>query len=240
VDTYLTAYFSPGDSMFEESIGGSTDSESPQAMEAILAQRYAIFYFSNVPGFLNPMPERNEWESCLPKFKGEYWEVPAEFLLDFHEYMRQLGIIHEDVLMKMFRYSLEGKAREWCRSLPQSNISSLKEFHVVFNSYCKRKYAVDFLYDECCEEFQLLHHFSNHKIQDDSSSHMHEETIIQSEGFIEHVVSTFGIDETMLLSSDSHDNLVVLNLVKEFSSQDNDQQFQEDFVAPNHYEAIFT
>ena len=79
-------------------------------MEAILARRYAIFYFSNVPGFPNPMPERNYWEISLPKFKGEDWEVPAEFLLDFHEYMRQLGIVHKFVLIKMFRYSLEGKA----------------------------------------------------------------------------------------------------------------------------------
>jgi len=76
-----------------------------------LAQRYAIFYFSNVPRFLNPMLERNEWGSFLPKFKGEYWEVYTKFLLDFHEYTQQLGIIHEDVLMKMFRYSLEGKAQ---------------------------------------------------------------------------------------------------------------------------------
>jgi hypothetical protein len=56
------------------------------------------------------MPDKDEWESCLPRFKGEYWEVPAEFLLDFHEYMHQLSIVHEDVLIKMFKYSLEGKS----------------------------------------------------------------------------------------------------------------------------------
>jgi hypothetical protein len=75
------------------------------------------------------------------RFKGEYWEVPVEHLLDFHECMHKMDIIHEDVLMKMFRYSLEGKVREWCRYLPPSNISSLKEFHVIFNSYCKGMYA---------------------------------------------------------------------------------------------------
>jgi len=77
-----------------------------------LAQRYEIFYFSNVLGFLNPIPERNEWESCLMKFKGEDWEIYVEFLLDFHECMHQQAIIHEDVLIKMLRYSLEGKAWE--------------------------------------------------------------------------------------------------------------------------------
>jgi hypothetical protein len=55
--------------------------------------------FSNVPGFPNPMPDKDKWEICLPKFKGEDWEVPAEFLLDFHECMHQLDIFHEYVLV---------------------------------------------------------------------------------------------------------------------------------------------
>jgi hypothetical protein len=70
----------------------------------------------------------------------------AEHLLDFHECMRQLGIVHEDVLLKMFRYSLEGKAREWCRYFPPSNISSLKEFHVSFHNYCKDIFPVESLF----------------------------------------------------------------------------------------------
>jgi hypothetical protein len=44
-------------------------------MEAILAQRYAIFYFSNVPGFPNLVPSKDDWENCLPRFKGNDWEV---------------------------------------------------------------------------------------------------------------------------------------------------------------------
>jgi hypothetical protein len=71
-----------------------------------LAQRYEIFYFSNVLGFLNPIPERNEWESCIMKFKGEYWEVHAEFLLDFHDCMHQLGIVHEDFQVFIRRKSV--------------------------------------------------------------------------------------------------------------------------------------
>jgi hypothetical protein len=71
--------------------------------------------------------------------------------------MHRLGIIHDDVLMKMFRYSLEGKAHEWCRSLPAASVASLRDFHVAFNSYCKQKYYVDFLYEECCVEFDLLY-----------------------------------------------------------------------------------
>ena len=56
-------------------------------MEAILDQRFSFCDFSNVVGFPNPMRGRGEWEGTLPTFKGEYWEVSAEHLLDFHEFV---------------------------------------------------------------------------------------------------------------------------------------------------------
>jgi hypothetical protein len=71
-------------------------------MDKILAQRYAFCDFSKIVGFPIPMPSRDEWEGCLPTFRGEDWEVPTEFLLDFHECMRKLKIIHEYVLIKLF------------------------------------------------------------------------------------------------------------------------------------------
>jgi hypothetical protein len=40
-------------------------------MEAILAQRFAFYDFSDVIGFPNPIPSRDEWEGTLPTFKGE-------------------------------------------------------------------------------------------------------------------------------------------------------------------------
>jgi hypothetical protein len=79
-------------------------------MDAIITRRYAFCDFFHVYGFLSPMPGRDEWESCLPRFKGEDWEVPTEHLLDFHECMHNMDIIHEDVLINMFRYSLEGNS----------------------------------------------------------------------------------------------------------------------------------
>jgi hypothetical protein len=39
----------------------------------------------------------DEWESSLPKFQGEEWEEQAEHLLDFHDFIHQLHIMHEDV-----------------------------------------------------------------------------------------------------------------------------------------------
>jgi hypothetical protein len=71
-------------------------------MDKILAQRYVFCDFSKIVGFPNPMPSRDEWEGCLPIFRGENWEVPAEHLLDFHDFIHRLQIMHEDVQIKIF------------------------------------------------------------------------------------------------------------------------------------------
>jgi hypothetical protein len=92
----------------------------------------------------------------LPRFRGEEWEVPAEHLLDFHDFIHRLEIVHEDVQIRLFFFSLEGIAREWCRSLPNASVSSLTDFHSAFNSFCKELFPDDLLYPECCHEFHLL------------------------------------------------------------------------------------
>jgi hypothetical protein len=83
-------------------------------MENIFSQRYAFYDFSKIVDFPNLESSRDEWESSLPKFQGEWWEVPAEHLLDFHDFIHQLHIVHEDVQINLFRYSLEGISHDWC------------------------------------------------------------------------------------------------------------------------------
>ena len=79
-------------------------------MNQILAKRYAFYDFSNIIGFPNPFPSRDEWEHSILRFRGEEWEVPTEHLLDFHDFIYRLEIVHEDVQINLFRYSLEGIA----------------------------------------------------------------------------------------------------------------------------------
>jgi len=98
-------------------------------------------------------------------------------------------------------------------------------------------YAVDSRYDECCEEFSLMHHCSKHKIQHLIYSQMHEETVTQNEDSIEDIVSSFEIDEGILFPSYFHDNSVVLNIAKEFSTQENYKQIQDDLVALDCFKA---
>jgi hypothetical protein len=125
-------------------------------MNKILSKRYAFCDFSKIVGFPNPVPSRDEWENSLPRFRGEEWEVPAEHLLDFHDYMHRLQVVHEDVQIRLFYFSLEGIARDWYRSLPYASINSLEDFHAAFHVFCKDHFPNDLLYPECCHEFHLL------------------------------------------------------------------------------------
>ena len=125
-------------------------------MNKILAKRYAFCDFSNISGYPNPVPSRDEWENIIPRFRGEEWEVPAEHLLDFHDFIHWLQVVHEDVQIKLFWYSLEGIAYDWYRSLPIASISSLVYIHAAFHLFCKGRFSVDLLYSECCHEFNLL------------------------------------------------------------------------------------
>jgi hypothetical protein len=121
-------------------------------MEKILAKRYAFCDFSDIAGFPHPVPTINEWDDYLPRFRGSEYDHPGEHLFNFHQCMLEHGFLHEDVLIKLFKFSLEGNAREWCQSLPAVSIHSLKDFHVAFNSYYKKIYSADLILDNCCKE----------------------------------------------------------------------------------------
>ena len=70
--------------------------------------------------------------------------------------MHRLRVVHEDVQIRLFSLSLEGIAHDWYRSLPLSSVNSLADFHASFHVFCKDKFSDDFLYPECCHEFNLL------------------------------------------------------------------------------------
>jgi hypothetical protein len=122
-------------------------------MEKILARRFAPFDFSAIPGFPNVVPSPNEWGDYLPRFGKCEGDNPAQHLSEFHELMRQWEIHHEDVLLKMFMFSLAGDARKWYHSLPPASISSLSEFHAAFTAYCQELYPSELIFHSCCEGY---------------------------------------------------------------------------------------
>jgi hypothetical protein len=146
-------------------------------MEKILAKRYAFCDFSDIAGFPHPVPTINEWGDYLPRFRGSRYDHPGEHLFNFHECMLEHGFVHEDVLIKLFKFSLEGNAREWCQSLPAVSIHSLKDFHVAFNSYYEKIYPADLLFPECCHDQEdLISPFENLK-NDDQIDKLESETV---------------------------------------------------------------
>ena len=82
--------------------------------------------------------------------------MPAEHLLDFHDFIHQLHVVHEDVKMNLFWYYLEGIAHDWYWSLPIASISSFVDIHAAFHLFCKGIFSADLLYLECCHAFNLL------------------------------------------------------------------------------------
>jgi hypothetical protein len=146
-------------------------------MEKILAKRYAFCDFSDIAGFPHPVPTINEWGDYLPRFRGSRYDHPGEHLFNFHECMLEHGFVHEDVLIKLFKFSLEGNAREWCQSLPAVSIHSLKDFHVAFNSYYEKIYPADLLFPECCHDQEdPISPFENLK-NDDQIDKLESETV---------------------------------------------------------------
>jgi hypothetical protein len=119
-----------------------------------LARRFSPFNFSVVPGFPNVVPTVDELVDFLPIFKEHKDDSPAKHLSEFHGLMHEWEIHHEDVLLKMFMFSLAGDARERYHSLPPASISSLEQFHAAFNKHCQRYYSYELIFHSCCEEYK--------------------------------------------------------------------------------------
>ena len=79
--------------------------------------------------------------------------MPAEFLWDFHDWIHRLHVVHEDVKIKLFIFSLKGATLDWCRNLPKASITCLRDFHDAFNSIQKDRYPVEFFFPRCCHHF---------------------------------------------------------------------------------------
>jgi hypothetical protein len=73
---------------------------------ARIAARFAPLDFTNVYGFPNTVPDMNIWAYILPKFGEDEDDNPDQHLFEFHKLMEELNVHHEDVLMKMFMFTL--------------------------------------------------------------------------------------------------------------------------------------
>jgi hypothetical protein len=169
------------------------------AMKAFLAKRFSPLNFSAIDDYPHPVPLIDECQDLLPRFYEGEDESPVEHVQEFHALMQKLDIHHEDILMKMFIYSLDGDARKWYFSLPPSSISSLKDFHRVFNEHCKRFYPSESICHNCCEGYvecaqDLLDYSVEYKDENDFI-HFPNEIIKNTHVFGEESIHKFVSDE---------------------------------------------
>jgi hypothetical protein len=122
-------------------------------MEKIVAQRFAPFNFSTILGFPNVVPSPDEWGNYFSIFREHEEDNPTQHICEFHELMHQWEIHHEDVLLKMFMFSLAGDARKWYHSLPPTSIFSLVEFHAAFTAYYQEFYPSELIFHNYCEGY---------------------------------------------------------------------------------------
>ena len=97
-----------------------------------LISRYACLDFSRIYGFPNPLPKD---EYCLrngPKFNGEDLSLTVKHISDFRDFTELLRVKHEDVFLRLFHDSFQGKCRSWVDSLPAKSVRSFKYFWCIF------------------------------------------------------------------------------------------------------------
>ena len=80
--------------------------------------RYIPMNLAAIPGYPNKIPLVN-WQTDLPRFNDVKIDVSAIHLFRFHKHIHKLGVgWHEDSLMKLFMFCLEGYGRYWYEGFP--------------------------------------------------------------------------------------------------------------------------
>ena len=69
----------------------------------------------------------------LPRFDGECDNITAErHVLNFESFLDLFEVDEEDVSIRLFPLSLQGKVKSWFKTLPNASISDFKQFVKVF------------------------------------------------------------------------------------------------------------
>jgi hypothetical protein len=135
------------------------------------------------------------------------------------------------------KYSLDGYARQWYKTLPASSISSLKDFHAAFYSYYKKFYPVESLFEHCCEGYtsytQYLVVDSSSSVEEGDDYAMEEEedsfSIVSSSNFVLQQEDFQNSD----IEADDNDTLDAFVIYPNVSSSSN----YDTIVVPNLFES---
>jgi hypothetical protein len=99
---------------------------------ATIVSRYACLEFSQIYGFPNPLPKDEYFLRNGQKFSGDDLSLTLKHISNFRDFTEFLRVKHEDVFIRLFYDSFQGKCRSWAESLPLKSIRSITTFWVVF------------------------------------------------------------------------------------------------------------
>ena len=80
---------------------------------ASIVSRYACLDFVELPGFPNLLPTDQYLLRNGPKFNGEDLSLAVKHISNFRDFTELLRVKHEDVFIRLFYDSLQGKCKSW-------------------------------------------------------------------------------------------------------------------------------
>ena len=100
--------------------------------DATIVSKYACFDFSQIHGLPNPLPKDEYFLRNGPKFNGDDLSLTWKHLSNFCDFNELLRVKHEDVFLRLFYDSFQGKCKFWAEGLSVRSIRSIKYFWIVF------------------------------------------------------------------------------------------------------------
>ena len=97
-----------------------------------IVSRYACLDFAEHPGFPNRLPSDEYLLRNGPKFNGEDLSLAVKHISNFCQFTELLRVKHEDVFIRLFYDSLQGKCKIWVKDLSIGSIRSLTDFWIIF------------------------------------------------------------------------------------------------------------
>ena len=96
---------------------------------------YPSIDVQNIPGYPNHCS--TEWRASCPKFNGDL-ALAVTHVVNYVKYASSLNVLHEDVLMKIFVFSLESSQRSWLsHSCDPKSIPSSTKLIEEFLKHCQ-------------------------------------------------------------------------------------------------------
>jgi hypothetical protein len=134
---------------------------------AFMLNLYAPLNLANVANPLNALPVGN-YGKYMPKFAGNNAITVESHIKTFLEYLENIGVTEEDMVMRIFAPSLTLDARDWYKVLAVNNIDGWNTFHDRFMDKWSHKPDNAFL----LKSFSLIKKDENKSMEEFNSRFM--------------------------------------------------------------------